>query len=73
MNSEQEFLTTADRANGFSIITDDHRNMTLLKWGKKVAFFSAIVPVKEVRASIELIKFCEKNTQVTKVNERTFC
>ncbi len=70
MDSEQEFLTTEDRTNGFSIVADDRRNMTLLKWGKPVAWFSAVVPGEALRQFLELIKVCEKNTQVTKVSER---
>ena len=60
---------TEDRANGFSIVGDDGCNMTLLKWGKPVARFSAVVPREVLRQFFELIKVCERNTRVTKVKE----
>ena len=58
MSSEQEILTDKDRANGFSIVADDCHNMTLLKWGKPVAWFSAVVPGEVLRQFLELIKVC---------------
>ena len=60
MSSEQETLTTEDRANGFSIVADDRHNMTLLKWGKPVAWFSAVLPREALSQLLELIKFCER-------------
>ena len=58
-------LTNEDRANGFSIVADDHHNITLLQWGKPVAWFSSAVPGEVLRQFLELIKVCERNTQVT--------
>ena len=63
MSSEQETLTTEDRASGFSIVADDRHNMTLLKWGKPVAWFSAVVPGEVLRQFLELIKVCERKTR----------
>ncbi len=51
-------LASEDRDNGFSIVADDHNNITLLKWRKPVAWFSATVTRKVVREFLELIKDC---------------
>jgi len=47
-------LTNEDRANGFSIVTDDHHNTTLLKQGKPVAWFSAAVTGEVLKGFLEL-------------------
>ena len=54
-------LTTEDRANGFSIVADDRHNITLLKWGKPVAWFSPAMPREVLREFLELIKDCERS------------
>ena len=57
-------LTNEDRANGFSIVADDHHNITLLQWGKLVAWFSAAVTTEEVlRGFLELMKHCERSAR----------
>jgi len=70
MNGEKEVdrgdsfvLTSEDRANGFSIVADDHNNITLLRWRKPVAWFSAAVTRKVVREFLELIKGCERSVK----------
>jgi len=56
-------LTSKDRVDGFSIMTDSHRNITLLRWGKRVAWFSAVVNEETLRAFLELAEDCERNTK----------
>jgi len=60
---ESEILTSQDRVNGFSAQLGDARNITLLKWGKPVAWFSAAVSTKTVRAIVRLIIYCEEGGQ----------
>ncbi len=52
-------LTSKDRANGFSIVGDESHNITLLKEGRPMAWFSRIVSEKTVNAFVELIKDSE--------------
>ncbi len=68
MNGEQEvdrddslLLTSEDRANGFSIEADESHNITLLKWGKPVAWFSVIVTGEVLRGFLKLVKDSEIN------------
>ena len=49
-------LTNEGRASGFSIVADDCRNTTLLKRGKQVAWFSAMVNEETLSAFVKLIK-----------------
>ena len=56
-------LTSKDRVDGFSIMTDGRRNTTLLRWGKLVARFSAAVTGETVRAFLELVKACERSAK----------
>ena len=60
---ESELLTSQERGNGFSVQLGDARNITLLKWGKPVAWFSAAVSTKTVRAMVRLIIYCEEGCQ----------
>jgi len=55
--------TSEDRANGFSIVADDRHNTTLLKWGKRVAWFSAAVTEETLRAFLELVKDSERSAK----------
>jgi len=59
MSSEQELLTTEDRANGFVMVVDDRHNITLSKWGKFV-WFSAAVCGEVMRALLELMRSREE-------------
>ncbi len=43
MFNNNSLLTSEDRANGFSIVTDESNNIMLLKCSKPVAWFSAVV------------------------------
>ena len=52
-----------DKAGGFSVVTDDGSNTTLLKWGKPVAWFSAAVSGEVLRVFLELIKECERSAK----------
>ncbi len=72
MSSEREVdrsgslrLTSEDRANGFSIVTDDRHNTMLLKQGKPVAWFSAAVNVngEVLRGFLGLVKDCERRAK----------
>lgn len=56
-------LTSEDKANGFSIVADDHHNTTLLKWGKPVAWFAAAMSVEVLRVFLELIKETERGVK----------
>ncbi len=68
MSDEQEIdgdnsllLTSEDRANGFSIITDESHNVTLLKRGSPMAWFAATVTEEVVTAFLKLIKDSERS------------
>ncbi len=76
MSSEQEgdkgeslLLTSEDRANGFSVVTDNRHNITLLKWSKQVAWFSTAVTGEVVREFLELVKDCEGNAKEGNVSK----
>ncbi|MBA7690959.1 hypothetical protein ES703_99495 [subsurface metagenome] len=43
-------LSSEDKADGFSILRDNRHNITLLKWSKPVAWFSAAVTEETLRA-----------------------
>ena len=47
-------LTSKDRVDGFSIAADGRHNTTLLKRGKRVAWFSAMLSEETIRAFLEL-------------------
>ena len=55
----QEFLPSEDRMAGFSTTADSRNNVTLLKWGKPVAWFSAMLE-KAIKVFIESVKTCEE-------------
>lgn len=48
-------LTSVDKAKGFSVVIDDDNNVSLLKLGKPVARFSAIVNEEVILAFLKLI------------------
>lgn len=48
-------LTSEERVNGFSYMADDQHNITLLKCGKRVAWFSAAVSAEVLRGFLALI------------------
>ena len=56
-------LVSEGRANGFSIVADDRRNTTLLKWDKPVAWFSAAVSEETLGGLLELVKACERSAK----------
>lgn len=56
ISTGQEVLTNDDIANGLSTLADDRHNITLLEWGKPVAWFSAIVPGELIREFLEVMK-----------------
>ncbi len=56
-------LSSEDKADGFSIATDSCHNIVLLKRGKPVAEFSAVVAEEVLRALLEMVKDCERNTK----------
>jgi len=59
--SDSLLLTSQDRANGFSVVRDDHHNTTLLKWGRPMAWFAATVTEEVVVAFLKLIKDYERS------------
>jgi len=56
-------LTSKDRADGFSIVAGDCHNITLLKRGKSVAWFSAAVTEETLKGFLELVKDCERSAK----------
>ena len=56
-------LVSEDRVDGFSIVADDRHNTTLLRWDKRVAWFSAAVTGETMRAFLELVKDCEGSAE----------
>ena len=58
--SDSILLTGADEANGFSIVADNHHNITLLRWGKPLAWFSVAATGEVLKGFLELMKDCEK-------------
>jgi len=56
-------ITSKDRVDGFSIVTDGPGNITLLRWGKSVAWFSATVSEETLRAALELAKDRERSAK----------
>ena len=56
-------LTSEDRANGFSIVVSDRRNITLLKRGKPIAWFSAAMSRKVQKEFVQLVKGYERNAK----------
>ena len=56
-------LTDDDRANGFSIRANDDHNITLLKWSKPVAWFSAAISGEVLKGFLELMKDCERSAK----------
>lgn len=68
MSDEQEIdrdnsllLTSEDRANGFSIITDESHNVTLLKRGSPMAWFAAMVSEEVIMVFLKLVKDSEQS------------
>ena len=56
-------LVSEDRVDGFSIVADDRGNTTLLRWDKRVAWFSAAVSEETLTAFLELVKACERSAK----------
>ncbi|MBI3040579.1 MAG: hypothetical protein HYY80_02850 [Chloroflexi bacterium] len=63
MSSEHELhrdnsflLRSEDRANGFSVVRDESHNIILLKQGRPMAWFAAILTKKVIVAFLKLIK-----------------
>lgn len=54
-------LTSKGRVDGFSIMTDGRHNITLLKRGKQVAWFSPAVTGEVLREFLALVKDCERS------------
>jgi len=55
VSTVMSFLSSEDSANGFSIIIDDHDNVTLLKRGSQLAWFSRKADKETVRSLIKLL------------------
>lgn len=52
-------LSSEERADGFSVVTGDGNNITLLRWSKPIARFSAALSEETVKVFIRLLKACE--------------
>lgn len=68
MSGEQEIdransllLMSEDRANGFSMMTDESHNVTLLKRGRPMAWFAATVTEEVIMAFLKLIRDSEQS------------
>ena len=57
----RDYLSSEDRAAGYSIVADDCNNVTLLRWGKPVARFSAVVTEEVLRGFLKLVKDSERS------------
>lgn len=55
-------LSDKDRAIGFCIMTDKRDNITLLKRGRRIAWFSASLNKEMVKAVVTLVKEFERET-----------
>ena len=71
MNDKEEFdritpfvLSSTDKDNGFSIMTDDRHNIILLEWNKPIAWFSAAMSTDVIREFIELMKCYAEHKRV---------
>lgn len=60
---ESEVLMSQGKTNGFSVQLSEGRDITLLKQGRSVAWFSAAVSAEMVKAIASLIASCEKASQ----------
>jgi len=74
MSHEQEsdqggslLLSSEDRADGFSIMVDNRSNITLLRWSKPVAWFSAALSEEALKAFVVLVKGYEGNVGAIQV------
>jgi len=56
-------LSSEDRNNGFFIVVDDYHNITLLRWGRPVAWFSVALSEETLMALVELVKSLPWNGQ----------
>ncbi len=56
-------LMRKDQANGFSTMADGYHNLTLLKEGKLIAWFSRVMSEEVLKAFMELVKDFEKSTK----------
>jgi len=57
-------LSSEGRADGFSIVCDNRQNITLLKWSKPVAWFSASVTEETLKAFLGIVRDYERSGQV---------
>ena len=57
------YLSSKDRNGGFSIVLDDYHNMTLLRWGRPVAWFSVALSEETLMALVKLVKSLPWNGQ----------
>ncbi len=67
MNGDQSasksvsLLSSEDKADGFSITFDNYGGVTLLRWGRQIAWFSAAVCGEVLQALVEVVKAVERN------------
>ena len=68
MSPEQEsnegdslLLLSKDKADGFFTVTDNDHNITLLKWGRPLAWFSAMVTEEVLQAFLEMVNYSESS------------
>lgn len=57
---ESLFLSSEDKADGFSIATDKGNNITLLRRNEPVAWFSVAVSREGLKGFLEVVKYFEK-------------
>lgn len=54
-------LGNEEKDNGFSLMTDEYHNKTLLKHDEPVAWFSAAMSTDTIREFIDLMKCCDNH------------
>ncbi len=62
------FLSERERAEGYSVFIDTLNNITLLKEGKKMAWFSRLSDVDITQSLINLIMADEKTRKGERLN-----
>ncbi|MDO9579171.1 MAG: hypothetical protein Q7J06_01175 [Bacteroidales bacterium] len=66
-NVQPLLLSSEDKGNGFSIVADNRHNITLSKWSKPVAWFSAALSEETLKAFVVLVKGYEGNVGAIQV------
>ena len=63
--SDSLLLSSKDKVDGLYILTDKDLNITLLRGGRSVAWFSAIMTEEGLKAFLKVMKDFERSDQGT--------